>query len=309
MTDGPLFSTIVPVYNRPKLVRAALDSVLVQKDDDQEIIVVDDGSTDNTPDVLADYGGKITVLRQEHRGPGAARNLALQHATGQYIAMVDSDDLWLRWTLATYREAIEKYDRPALIASDERTFTGLGGSEDLTGLYRASLRANVYSDYCASYAEDRPAPLSGATVRADVLRSAGGFDEHNVNFEETDLWLRLGVAPGFVRVEAPFCSAKRVHDGGASQDLTRSVNGALSLIEHENAGRYPGDTPRRRQRLTLLARRVRQVSAQCLDSRRIADAWRLYRMTFRWHMRLGRARHLLGFPASMLSAARKRPAD
>ena len=72
----PFFSTIVPVYNRAELAASAIESVLEQEDADQEIIVVDDGSTDGTAEALARYGDRVRILRQENRGPGAARQPA-----------------------------------------------------------------------------------------------------------------------------------------------------------------------------------------------------------------------------------------
>src|SRR5439155_3006508 len=112
----PLFSTIIPVYNRAELVGAAIESALGQEFDDQEIIVVDDGSTDNTLNLLAGYGDRIKVLRQRNSGPGAARNFGIKHARGEYVAFLDSDDLWFSWTLATYHAAIEKYKLPVFVA-------------------------------------------------------------------------------------------------------------------------------------------------------------------------------------------------
>ena len=301
-----MFTTIIPVYNRAKLIRATLDSVLSQQGADQQVIVVDDGSTDGTDQVLADYGQRITVLQQANRGPGAARNLALEQARGAYIAFIDSDDLWLPWTLATYRQVIEEYDRPAFIASDEWTFTDPSAGGNLSGLYQASLRAIVYDDYYASGEEGGWVPLCGAVVRADVLREVGGFADQDANFEETDLWLRLGTSEKFVRVDAPFCSARREHAGGITHDLDRTIAGVANLMAQERAGRYPGGAERRRQRLDMLTRHVRPVSLDCVRQGRFIDAWRLYLRSLRWHLRLGRVRYLIGFVIRALVAAARR---
>src|SRR5262245_10638842 len=112
----PLFSTVIPVYNRAELIRATLDSVLAQELPDQEASVGDDGSTDATLQTLASCGTRIRVLERKNSGPAVARNLGIQPATGEYIATFDSDDLWFPWTLATYAEAIRRHGRPAFIA-------------------------------------------------------------------------------------------------------------------------------------------------------------------------------------------------
>lgn len=89
-----LVSTIIPTYNRAAYIERAIDSVLGQSLPGDEVIVVDDGSTDATPAVLAKYGGRITVLQGGHGGAGRARNLGIRHATNDLVAFLDSDDAW-----------------------------------------------------------------------------------------------------------------------------------------------------------------------------------------------------------------------
>ena len=107
------FSVIVPAYNRAGLIGQTLRSVVDAPD--TQIVVVDDGSTDSTRDVVATFGGRVTLLTQQNRGPGAARNLGLSAATGQYVAFLDSDDLWFPNTIGTYRKVIDEYQRPAFL--------------------------------------------------------------------------------------------------------------------------------------------------------------------------------------------------
>jgi glycosyltransferase involved in cell wall biosynthesis len=88
-------STIMPVYNTERYVAAALDSVLSQTLPPNEIIVVDDGSTDKTPEVLRDYATRVRIMRQDNRGAAHALNVAVAAATGDALAFLDADDLWL----------------------------------------------------------------------------------------------------------------------------------------------------------------------------------------------------------------------
>src|SRR4051812_5349711 len=91
----PLVSVIIPAYNRKAMLCESIDSVLAQNCRDFELIVVDDGSTDGTADELAArYGTRIRVLKQANRGVAAARNLGVSRSCGEYIAFLDSDDLW-----------------------------------------------------------------------------------------------------------------------------------------------------------------------------------------------------------------------
>ena len=90
----PKVSVIIPTYQRSHLVGQAIESVLAQTYCDYEIIVVNDGSTDNTGEILAQYGDRIVAIHQENRGLPAARHAGIRVAQGQYIAFLDDDDLW-----------------------------------------------------------------------------------------------------------------------------------------------------------------------------------------------------------------------
>lgn len=90
----PRVSVIIPTYNCERYLGRAIESALKQSYTDHEILIVDDGSTDNTGDLLDRYGSKIRHFRQSNRGVSAARNLALSHATGEFIAYLDADDMW-----------------------------------------------------------------------------------------------------------------------------------------------------------------------------------------------------------------------
>lgn len=108
----PLISCIVPVYNGELYLREAIDSILAQTYRPLEIIVVDDGSTDATPDVVAGYGDRLRYIRQPNAGPGAARNHGLNLAQGEFIAFLDADDLWHPDKLA--RQMTRFLNRPDL---------------------------------------------------------------------------------------------------------------------------------------------------------------------------------------------------
>ncbi len=92
--NHPMLSVIIPVYNGEVYIRAALESVLRQGDASTEVIVVNDGSTDATQDILASFGERIQVLHQANRGPSAARNAGVRASHGTYIGLLDADDLW-----------------------------------------------------------------------------------------------------------------------------------------------------------------------------------------------------------------------
>ena len=101
-------SVIIPTYNRSSVLSRAIDSVLRQSDRDFELIVVDDGSTDNTKNLIEQYSDQITYIYQDNEGVSAARNLGLKHATGEWVAFLDSDDEWKKKKLEKQIAFIEK---------------------------------------------------------------------------------------------------------------------------------------------------------------------------------------------------------
>jgi glycosyltransferase involved in cell wall biosynthesis len=301
------FSIITPAYNRADLIGKTLDSVLAQDFDDWELIVVDDGSTDTTAQITQQYAarhpGRIIALGQGNAGPGAARNWAIQHASGQYVLLLDSDDLWFPWALTMYRETVEKYGSPALISGREVEFDAEG---EIAGVARTPFNADYFADY---FEGDRTAPRwvvpSGAVIRADALRAVGGFADRNIYAEDKDLWLKLGCSAGFVRMHSPPTVAYRRHAGSAMSNLEKVFLGMVHLLDQERHGRYPGGEKRRLDRLRIISADLRPVSVECLRQGRIGWGVLLYRRTLGWHVRLRRFRYVIAFPFLVLRAFKR----
>jgi hypothetical protein len=285
----PFFSVIMPSFNRAELIRPSIDSVLAQDFKDFELIVVDDGSTDNTVAVLRSYGDRIKVFQQENGGPGAARNRGLQEAQGEYVAFLDSDDLWFPWTLATYSIAIEQGGQPCVVSSLPREFRQLS---DLAVPSRETLRLLRYADFLSS--PRRWFPPSGMAIRTQTLRAVGGM-AHGA-CEDIDLCLRLSTSPGYVDIVQPLCFAYRQHAGGISKTWKYRSEGTIDLVDAESHGLFPGGALRRRERRDYLLTHVRPVALMSLRNGCGRLGWSLYRKTLPWHVSLGRVRFLLGFP-------------
>ena len=295
----PRFSVIIPVFNRAELIRPTLDSVLAQDAPDHEILVVDDGSTDGTLDVLATYGTRIRVLAQKNSGPAVARNLGIQQARGEYIATLDSDDLWFPWTLATYTEAIRRHDSPGFIAGSPFVFREMS---ELAGVQCAPTRDEVFADYLASGDQWRWFGASSFVFRTDAVRAAGGFSDQWINSDDADLALRLGIAPGFVDIQAPATFAYREHAGSLKSITDLSFRSLSYMLSQEEAGAYPGGPTRQRERRVILTRHVRPFTLSCLGTAAANNGWSLYRRTFGWHLALLRLRYLASYP--LLAALR-----
>jgi glycosyltransferase involved in cell wall biosynthesis len=291
--QAPLFSVVIATYNRAGLLAEALQSLWEQQFDDFEVIVVDDGSSDDTATILRSHASRLSFYQQTNQGPGAARNLGARHARGTYLAFLDSDDVWFPWTLDIYARAIQSSLQPTLLLG---TPTYFSSRTELSSVRQSSLSVNQFPDYYASQDEWRWWGASAFVVRRDAFESVGGFTTHRINGEDADLAMRLGTSPGFVQIGSPSTLGYRSHAVSAMGNFDHTLHGARHLLETELAGAYPGGETRAPARRQILSRYLRSVMLTTLKQGRQRDAWRMYLTTFRWHLRLGRWRFLVGFP-------------
>lgn len=204
----PLVSVIIPTYNRRDLVQLALDSVLAQAFTDFEIIVVDDGSTDDTNRALQRYGDRITYLWQENQGESAARNRGVRLARGSYVAFLDSDDLWMPDKLHKQLQTLGQNPSVGFAFCDAWLIDNNGVKLDIpplgTGLEREQLSLQHLMI-------ENSVTAGGSTVvcRKSLLSQVGGFDEGIRFGEDWDLWLRLRVCTEFAFVPEPLACIRR----------------------------------------------------------------------------------------------------
>jgi len=299
-------SIIVPTFNRAALLGRTLASIRAAianapAASPVEIIVADDGSSDDTDAVCRRAG--VTCLRQANAGPGAARNLGAAAASGEYLAFVDADDLWLPWTLDVATRLIEATDRPAILASMPRAFTRDG---EVAGWAEAPPAFDRFPDYLAADPVDIFPGAGCLFVKREAFRAAGGFTTERVGAEDADLYLRLGTAPGFVFVRAPVLVAYRTHLGSFSLDVGAGVAGRWAMLRAERAGRYPGGRARRADRRAIITSHCRSACVVAARDGRVREASVLYAATLLWHLAQTRWRFILGFPA-LLARAIVRP--
>lgn len=191
MSNYPLVSVVIPTYNRASVLSAALESVLAQTYPATEIVVVDDGSTDETRTILNRYADRVRQVTIEHSGsPAVARNVGLRHVTGTYIAFLDSDDYWLPTKLARQVAAMEADPQLALVSTN--AFSQFEPAGPLGGLYLA-MDERLFNRGLAGLIQDNFIITSTALVRRSVLTEIGGFSEQAglIGCEDYDLWLRL----------------------------------------------------------------------------------------------------------------------
>ena len=185
---SPRVSVIIPAFNAAGCVHRAVDSVLGQSFLDVELLLVDDGSTDDTRVVLAEYGDRIRLLAKVNGGPAAARNHGLQHACGEYVAFLDADDYWKTEKLQRQVELLDT--RPAVgFCSTSTQVVDSAGQP--VGDWPCRPDAGPLPDILFLHGTVISGSTSGVLARRHLITAIGGFDPALRGFEDPDLWIRL----------------------------------------------------------------------------------------------------------------------
>ncbi len=201
----PLVSVIIPTYNRGWTIKEAIDSVLAQSFIDFELMVVDDGSTDNTSEILDSYRDDIKVLSQENNGVSAARNQGVATASGIFIAFLDSDDLWLPEKLSSQVDFFNS-NPDALICQTEEIWV------------RNNMRVNPKKRHKKPWGMIFELSLdlclvspSAVMIRRSLFEEVGVFDETLPACEDYDLWLRISCRYPVFLIDTPLIIKRGGH--------------------------------------------------------------------------------------------------
>ena len=186
----PKVSTIISAYNAARTIREAIESALRQDYENQEIIVVNDGSTDSTAATLSEYDGRVHVITQANRGVASARNAGVAFSTGEYLAFLDSDDLWMPGKLSTMIRALEQNPRASL-AFSEFGFIDDEGREYRTSSIRESPKFEEVMTECPFPAASLSEGLMTSTwvLRRSSFDAVGGFCEAFRGVGWEDCWV------------------------------------------------------------------------------------------------------------------------
>jgi glycosyltransferase involved in cell wall biosynthesis len=189
MSDNlPLVSIILPTYNCAAFLSHSIGSILAQTYNSYEIIVVDDGSTDNTKEVLYPFIQRIKYIRlEQNKGLPMARNIGISSAQGKYIAFIDADDLWLPEKLQTDIEYFETHPEVSMVYSKHINMDEKGN--DLNGNTKRQLPSgNIFTQL---FSEQNFIITSSVVVRKEIFETTGLFDEQLFNCQDWDMWLRI----------------------------------------------------------------------------------------------------------------------
>ena len=231
----PLVSVVIPAYNNELYVADAIDSVLQQDYPALEIIVVDDGSADNTRNIVLAYGDKVRLLTQKNKGSAAARNLGIANAHGKYIAFLDADDVWCKNKISLQVDALSKSGYKMAYSSfirwrpDERG--RYAAPDSLFGIphHPDTTSAKIVTGW--AYADlllDCIVWTSSVIVEKDEIEKAGLFDESLRKGQDYDLWLRLSHQIEMLGLEQP-TALYRIHPASITSSV-KEINYGYLII-------------------------------------------------------------------------------
>jgi glycosyltransferase involved in cell wall biosynthesis len=203
---NPLISVIIPTYNRGWIINEAIDSVLTQDYVNFELIVVDDGSTDNTHDILNSYQKNFLVLRQNNKGVSAARNRGLAAASGHFVAFLDSDDTWLPQKLSRQVDFFQS-NPDALICQTEEIW--IRNNVRVNPKKRHKKPSGMIFEPSLSLCLVSP---SAVMIKKNLFEEVGIFDETLPACEDYDLWLRVSCRHPVHLIDTPLIIKRGGHD-------------------------------------------------------------------------------------------------
>jgi glycosyltransferase involved in cell wall biosynthesis len=225
----PAVSVIIVTYNHGHFVRDAVTSVLAQTWTDFELIVVDDGSTDATAEVLGPFGDRLRYHRQENKGAFAARNTGRGLAHGSLIAFLDADDIWAPEALGRLKGELDARPRAGVAAP---TYKAIDASGRETGaVYR---RSDPESSVTVESLLLTDADVPGCLYRKEALDAAGPFSEINRYCGDYELWLELAMAWEIVVVDEPLL-LKREHTTNLTGEALRMLPAKIAAVDRFRA--------------------------------------------------------------------------
>lgn len=247
----PDVSAIIPAYNSAELIRASIDSALSQRGVVLEIIVVDDGSTDDTWRVLQSYGDAVRSIRQSNQGAYAARNHAAAVAVGEWLAFLDADDIWADDKLAKQLHLAEPH--VGLIYSDCRQLDTSGRVSGRTSDAADLADGKIFDQLLV----DNFIATSTVLIRRSVFQELGGFATTITGCADWDMWLRYAVSGREVRVHPDALASYRWHQGQMSKSFAARQQNRLEVI----------------RRAVNLARRLGRPVSRSLERRAYGNSW------------------------------------
>ena len=295
-TAGPTVSVVIATYNGARHVLQTLQSALGQTYPHVEIIVVDDGSTDNTVATVQELGAAIHVIQRTNGGVSAARNMGAKAAHGEFISFLDQDDIWHPRHLQRQLDGLQTWPGAAVVVSPYQHWYPAGDQDtDPAAPLPVEPSLNIDAAYSGwvyhQFLLDCWALTSATTMRKVAFLAAGGFDETRPYAEDWDLWLRLARQVEFAKLQWPPV-LYRQHSTQGSR-VARNVDYRTELLlntakQHGMASRDGRSVSARTFNATIARYRMEfglhqlQHGSKKLALQALFDAWRRAPLQWRY---------------------------
>jgi glycosyltransferase involved in cell wall biosynthesis len=244
-TSAPLVSVIIPAYNSAAFVLQAVQSALDQTYRNYEVIVVDDGSTDDTKLLLSRFEGQLRYLYQENRGLSDARNTGLKAAKGDLVCFLDADDLWASNKLELQLAFLQEHPDIALLSGQQEKFRDHGSPytpfSAAENLGENATQTFPMPEAFVKLVRSNFIKVSTVMVRKECFEKAGLFDTNLTAVEDRDMWLRISAHFSVACFPWVVCK-KRLHGLNMSGNRTRQIRLRIQVLE-KNRALFPALAP------------------------------------------------------------------
>lgn len=190
----PFFSVVIPLYNKEKYIKKTIQSVLNQLFNNFEIIVVDDGSTDNSFYLVSQFNdSRINIIKQSNKGAGAARNIGINHAKADYIALLDADDFWYKEHLSELKKQIELFPEVGLYCNNYEIAYSKNNCKRSRFNFPFDRDCVIVDDYFKASIINSVAWTSSVCFSKSNFNSIGRFNTDLKTAQDIDLWIRFAL--------------------------------------------------------------------------------------------------------------------
>jgi glycosyltransferase involved in cell wall biosynthesis len=275
----PEVSVIIPTYNSAQFLDEALQSVFDQTFKDFEVIVIDDGSTDQTKQVLEKYGDRIRYIFQENGGPAKARNRGIKESSGKYVAFLDADDVWLPLKLEKQVNTFRHHPELAMVFTEHSSFNEKGVFQTSLGKKKKLLNGDIARNIFLHSGVATPTVM----VRKEVFSKIGLFEEELQMAEDDNMWIRIAANFKVELIDESLVK-RRVHPQSMTIDqrkLFESVKKNINFLDC----RYSGVKERIQKAIPLKFSQVEFDQGYYYFERGdVASARKAFAKAIRYHM-------------------------
>jgi glycosyltransferase involved in cell wall biosynthesis len=277
-----MFSVVVPVYNAQDFIDRALLSILKQTYPPKEIILVDDGSTDNLKKKLDSYKNKIKYIYKDNGGVASARNIGINIAENEFIAFLDADDEWMPYHLERAKDILQQNRKiPWFCAAYNRYSTEKGLIRKVVCPDKL-IKDRIVFDFFKAFEETELMMTGTVIVRKKIFYSIGLFDERKNRGEDTNMWLRIALKYPAVGYSKDIAATYWINKSSITMKQNRLTPSVLlqSLIDNERLAKTAEEQELIKPYIRKYVKKIRNLAIKSINSRVLRELENQYKHHF-----------------------------